>query len=57
VNNARIAQVVERIIGNDEVPGSTPGVSTILVVLEVVNVVFYRVIRQEIASLWPNFWL
>ena len=26
---ARIAQVVERIIGNDEVPGSTPGVSTI----------------------------
>jgi len=32
-------------------------VSTILVVLEVVNVVFYRVIRQEIASLWPNFWL
>ena len=26
--HARIAQVVERIIGNDEVPGSTPGVST-----------------------------
>ncbi len=25
---ARIAQAVERIIGNDEVPGSTPGVST-----------------------------
>ena len=57
MNNARIAQVVERIIGNDEVPGSTPGVSTILVVLEVVNVVFYQVIGQEIASLWPNFWL
>jgi hypothetical protein len=32
-------------------------VSTILVVLEVVNVVFYQVIGQEIASLWPNFWL
>ena len=30
MGTARIAQVVERIIGNDEVPGSTPGVSTSL---------------------------
>jgi hypothetical protein len=28
-NYARIAQLVERIIGNDEVSGSTPDVSTI----------------------------
>jgi hypothetical protein len=30
VSIARIAQAVERIIGNDEVSGSTPDVSTII---------------------------
>ena len=43
---ARIAQVVERIIGNDEVPSSTLGVSTTLILFEGCRRVCQEVVCQ-----------